>query len=61
MSWLGFNGSEIEELCFKSQQMSIQRGIKTHGDKGKQSAMKETQNLALKMNVLGRLNAIHLF
>ena len=51
LRWLGYKGTEMEQFCFKSTQMIIQRGIKSHGDKGRESAMKEIKNLRIKTRV----------
>ena len=43
-------GSKVTELFLKAEQLSIQKGIKTHGDNGKKSVMKEIKNLEVKNN-----------
>ena len=53
MTWFGYEGDEITELCFKQYHMSMQKGIKTHEQKGKDSAIKEKNNLTLKNNCFG--------
>ena len=35
-------------LYLKTEQYSMQKGVKLHGEKGKISVMKEIQNLAIK-------------
>ena len=42
------SSGEIEKLCFKAEQISIQRGIKLYRSKGKESMMKEMKNLIVK-------------
>ena len=54
MTWLGYDGDEITELCFKQQHMSMQKCINTHGQKVKDSAVKEMKNLTLKNIFLER-------
>ena len=41
MGWLDFKVTELDELYFKCDQMSTQKGIKLHGRKGNESSMKE--------------------
>ena len=48
LKWLNFRSDEIDEFCFKAEHMSIKQGIKMHGQKGKDSVMKEIRNLAEK-------------
>ena len=48
LQWLDYNGDEIDGLCIKTEQHSIQKGAKVFGDKGKESAMKEMRSLAIK-------------
>ena len=48
LQWLNYTGDEVEGLCLKTKQHSIQQGIKAFGEKGKESAMKEMKNLAIK-------------
>ena len=48
LQWLDYKGDEIEGLCLKTEQYSIQKGIQVFGDKGKESAMKEMKNLTIK-------------
>ena len=53
MTWLGYEGDDVTELCFKQQHMSMQKDIKIHGHKVKDSEMKEMKNLTLKKNCFG--------
>ena len=55
LRWLGFHGTDVDELCFKAEQMSMQRDIKVHGEKGKASAMKEIRNLAKRNEYFGEV------
>ena len=55
MEWFGFGGNEILELCFKQEQMSIQRGIRKYGDKEKVSAIKKIKNLTAKNDCFGKI------
>ena len=50
LRWLNYIGDEIEGLCLKTEHYSAQRGIEVFGVKGKESAMKEMKNLAIKNN-----------
>ena len=45
--------NETKAMCFKEEQMSIQKGTKKHGDAGKTSAMKEMRNLPVKNECSG--------
>ena len=53
---MDYSGDEIEGLCFKTEQHSIQKGIKIYGEKGEQSAMKEMKNLAIKNECFGEID-----
>ena len=55
LKYLNYARDEIEELCFKTEQCSVQKGIKVFEDKGKQSAMKEIKNIAIKNNFFGEV------
>ena len=48
LQWLNYSVNEIDGLCMKTEQYSVQKGIKVFGEKGKESAMKEMRNLAMK-------------
>ena len=48
LQWLDHSCDEIEGLCLKIEQYSIQKGVKVFGEKGKESAMKEMRSLAIK-------------
>ena len=48
LQWLDYNGDEIDGLCMKTEQHSMQKGVKAFGDKGKESAMKEMRSLTIK-------------
>ena len=56
MKWCGFKGDEIEELCFKTEQLIMLKGAQKHGDKGKASEIKDIRNLAVKMKCLEKFN-----
>ena len=43
LHWMGSQGSEIEKLFFKDEHISIQREIKLHRSRGKESVIKETK------------------
>ena len=45
LEWFDFGHNDISSMVFKAKQMSIQQGIKTYGDKGKESALNEIRNL----------------
>ena len=49
-----FSGKEVDEFCFKAEHISMQRGIKLHSSKGKDSVMKEMNNLTIQIIVLER-------
>ena len=46
---MGFSGKEVDEFCFKEEHISMQRCVKLHGSKDKDSAMKEMKNLTMKI------------
>ena len=50
---MGFRVKEVDELCFKAEHISMQRSIKLHGSKGKDSAMKEMKILTVKNSCFG--------
>ena len=52
---IGCQGSGIDGLCFKSEQLSIQYGINKHKNYGEASAMKEIKNLTAKNNRFGEV------
>ena len=56
LKWLNFRSDEIDEFCFKAEQMSIQEGVTKHGQKGKESVMKEIRNLAEKNECFREVN-----
>ena len=56
MKWLDYNNDEIDGLCLKTEQCSVQQGVKLHGDKGKELAMKEMRSLALKNKCFDEIN-----
>ena len=43
--WFEFDLKDLSSMVFKAKQMSIQEWIRRYGDDGKESAMKEIQNL----------------
>ena len=51
--WMCFKGDKVEGLCFKTDQHSVQKGIKKFGHKVKASEMKEMRNLAVKKYSFG--------
>ena len=52
---MGVSGKEVDEFCFKAENISIQRRVKLHGSKGKDSAMKEMKNLTIKNSCFGEI------
>ena len=56
LGWLVCQVKETDQFCFKSTQMRIQRGMKAHSDKGRESAMKEIKNLTIKNPCFGKIN-----
>ena len=52
---LEFHRNEEEQLCFKQQQLSIQRGVKEYSQKEKDSAMKEMKNLTEKNHYFSKV------
>ena len=56
LQWMGYTSDEIDGLCMKTEQYSVQKGIETFGEKGKESAMKEIRNLAAKNSCFEELN-----
>ena len=52
---MGFTGRKVDAFYFKAQQMSIQRGKKIHGTKGKDLPMKEIKNLTMKNPCFGEI------
>lgn len=55
LQWLEHNFNEIDGMCLKTEQLSLQSGVKRYGDEGKQSAMKEMLNLTEKNDCFGEL------
>ena len=53
---MGYTSDEIDRLCIKTEQHSVQKGIETFGEKGKESAMKEMRNLAVKNSCFEELD-----
>ena len=45
LQWFGFDMVESSGMAFKTQHLNVKQGIKQFGDDGKQSAMKEIENL----------------
>ena len=45
LQWFGFDMNESSGMAFKTQHLNVKQGIKQFGDDGKQSAMKEIENL----------------
>ena len=54
--YLNYNGDEIERLCSKSGQYSLQKGVKLFAEKEKLSATKEINNLAVKNDCFGEID-----
>ena len=48
LEWLNFDHNEITGMMFKVEQMSVQKGIEKYGKQGKESALKEIKNIAVK-------------
>ena len=55
LTWFGCRDSEIDELCFKTEQIMLQRGINLHGQKGNDSAMKKIKKLVVKNECYGEI------
>ena len=53
---MGFRVKEVDELCFKAEHISMQRSIKIHGSKGKDSAMKEMKKLTMNNSCFGDID-----
>ena len=56
LGWLGCQATEIDQFCFKSTQINMQRGMKLHGDKVIESAIKKIKNLKIKHPYFGEIN-----
>ena len=52
LQWLHCNSDEIDDLCMKKEEHSMQKGVKVCGEKGKELALKEMKSLAIKINAL---------
>ena len=53
---MDYTGVGIDGLCLKTEQYSIQKGVKVHGGKGKNSTMKEISNLEIKNECFDEMN-----
>ena len=49
-------GHEVEDLCFKAEQMSMQKETKSYGVKGKELVIKEIRNIAKKNDCFGEIH-----
>ena len=48
LQWIGYQEHKVEELYFKTEQLSIQSGVKKYREKEKSSTMKQISSLAIK-------------
>ena len=56
LNWIEYSFDEIKGMCFKTEQLSMQQGIRQYGEKGKAAVMKEIKGLAIKNDCFGELN-----
>ena len=55
MRWGDFYAFELERMCYKTKQVSMQRGVKKYSEDRKLSVMKEMKNLAIKNDCFDEL------